>query len=721
MAKANKRRHCPALGGEITPVDCGEDRNRRHACPMECPHNPFNPDNYDQLLEIEDRLDDKTMERLANDCRDRFALQRETEAVLQEGSGHAMHAYMAQKFFFVRDAAGLAFAQRWEKAGYAGLRNDERALFAAKSQTRVAALEVHRVIDSQFLEVVDLLAPERGPMLLLDRSLAKRAIRFGVLVCWVYPLPHFWRLSGTAILVPDMGGPTPEEVIAETLRHLGAPTGDAGARGRWLAENFLCIDASITATSRERRRLMMEGADAEWCEATYELTGTPAAFRQALKAEPEVDGGDLADTERNAGFSEAWVWFDDTKAAAAATVAGGRQLLGNVLLGKGICRIDAMGRARYEELRRRFEARMGKVARFSGERRVNQGAQLAAKSVSADLALVPPRLLENPMQLQLATSRIPGPGPGETLADVQRRVVQEGLLRFLDEAIPALEARTPRQAAADPQLRPKLVQLVKSRVRQLDEDNLRTGRSDDINGAIRELGLVEIDFPAPPPRDPPPASDTGEDEEDDEDFDDEDDSLIDFPSATERRAEPPPPRLRPPGSSKGQATGAITGELSIGEAADRMAEAMGRFETPSEALAELEASGSEMLEDLSALTAELISPDEFGILITLMLPVWFAMVPAGSPTPVLDYDRMEEAFDRDYDAVEDGDFANSEELMQLVLKDCPQPGMLMQALGHLYSTSGRLPKKLRPGTAAMGVMALAVKTVLTELDRSQRG
>ncbi len=718
MAKANKRRHCPALGGEITPVDCGEDRNRRHACPMDCAHNPFNPDNYDQLLEIEDRLDAKTMDRLANDSRDRFALQREREALLRDGSGHAMHAFLAQKLFFARDAAGLTFAQRWEKAAYAGLRNDERALFAAKAQTRVVALEVHRVIDSQFLEAVDLLAPERGPMLLLDRSLAKRAIRFGALIGWAYPLPHFWRLSGTAVLVPNMGGPAPEAIVDETLLHLGAVTGEAGARGRWLAENFLRIDASITATSLERRRLMLAGADTEWCEATYELIGTPAGFRQALKGEPEVDGEELADTERRAGFSEAWVWFDDTKTGSATTVAGGRQLLGNVLLGKGQGRIDAMGRERFAELRRRFEVRMGKVVRFTSERRGNQGAQLTAKSPSADLALVPPRLLENLVQLQLAPSRIPGPGPGETMAEVQSRVVQESLRCFLDEAIPALGGRTPRQAAADPQLRPKIVQLVKTRVSHLDEDNLRSGRNDDINWLIRELGLTEIDFPPPPPRDPPLASATGED---DEDFGDEDDAVIDFPSATERRAEPPLPRLRPPGTSKGQAAGAITGELSIGEAADRMAAAMGRFETPSEAFAELEASGSEMLEDLSALTAELISPDEFGILITLILPVWFAMVPAGSPAPTLDYDRMEEAFDRDYDAVEDGDFANSEELMQLVLKDCPQPGMLMQALGHLYSTSGRLPKKLRPGTAAMGVMALAVKTVLTELDRSQRG
>lgn len=720
MAKANKRRHCPALGGEITPVDCGEDRNRRHACPMDCPHNPFNPDNYTQLLEIEDRLDAKTMDRLANESRDRFAFQRETEAIHAKASMLGLHVHLVRKTHLERDAAGATFAQRWEKAGYAGLRNDERALFAAKAQMRVSALEIQRVIDHQLIEAVDLLAPQNGTLRLVDRSLAARATRFTVLMVWTFPLRHFWRPSGPAIVLPDTGNLAPGELLRETLRHLGAPLAEPEELKRWAAENYERINDSFNATGLERRRLMFTGADAELCEGMYDLPTGPNEVRRALAAAADVERGALATDDSKPVFTEAWTFFEPNEGAASSGPVGGRRVCGRLLLGPKHGRLEAMGHARYDALRVRVESLCGGTMRFSAERRQNVVAQMLGSAKSADLTLVPPSLLDKPLKLEFSTSRIDGGRAGELPEAMEARLMQASLARFSDEKLPALSDHTPREAAAEPGLRPALVELVKSRVRQVDENNLRTGRSDDINWLIRELGLAEIDFPAPPPRDPPQASDAGEDDEDDEDFDDEDDDVIDFPGVAERRAEPPQ-RMRAPGESKGKAGSAPTGELSIGEASDRMAEAMGRFETPSEALAELEASGSEMLEDLSALTAELLTPDEFGILITLMLPVWFAMVPAGSPAPVLDYDQMEEAFDRDYDAVEDGDFTNSEELMQLVMKDCPQPGMLMQALGHLYSTSGRLPKKLRPGTAAMGVMALAVKTVLTELDRSQRG
>jgi hypothetical protein len=65
MSKSSKLRPCPALGRDISPADCGEPRQSRLACPADCPHNPFGPAHYSQLLEIEDRLDTKSLERLA--------------------------------------------------------------------------------------------------------------------------------------------------------------------------------------------------------------------------------------------------------------------------------------------------------------------------------------------------------------------------------------------------------------------------------------------------------------------------------------------------------------------------------------------------------------------------------------------------------------------------------------------------------------------------------
>ncbi len=734
MAKASKCRHCPALGREITPADCGEDRNRRVVCPAACEFIPFNPANYAQLLGIEDRLDHKTMDRLAEERSERMAFAGEFRAALDRASPHAGHAFVVRTVFFERDAAGLTCAQRWEKSGYAGLRNDERALFAAKARMRVAALEIRRVVDDQFLEAVDLLAPEQGTMRFLDRSLAARATRFAVIIAWVFPLPHFWRLSGTAIVLPDMGGPSPEEVAAETIRHLGAPAGDDGELQAWLAENFERIDASIAETAKERRRLMLAGLDGEWCEGGYDLAKPAAQLRRALRSETEVDRDELADPERAAGFTEAWAWFESPKKGAPAAPLGGRQLLGRVLLAKGRCRIQAMGRARYEELRRRFEARCGALVRFTGERREDKAAQLAGGMKPADSALVPPRLLENPQQVILATSRVSGPGPGETIEEVQSRFLQEGLRRFPDDPVPLLGGATPRAAAADPVRRPKLVQLLKARVRQLDEENLRTGRSDDINWLLRELGLVEIDFPPPPPRAIPEEDEPWDDDVDDfepgdeaDEWEDADDRTTPWacgaggglPERAPRRAERTASRRRPPGAAA--RGGPLIGGLTMEEAHGRIMAAMARFDTARQALDELEKSGSEVLEDLEALTAELINENEYNLAITLLIPVWFALVPAGAPAPALDYDRMEEAFDRDIDVLNAGDFDGPEELTQLLLRDCPQTALLTHVIAQLMEASKKMPKKIRPRVEATAVIALALKTILGELDRALRG
>ena len=98
MGKAFEQRRCPALGREISAADCGDSRISRYACPADCEHNPFAPANYAQLLEIEDRLDKKTLNWLFADASDRAALAQalatrrfgaiEVE-VWHEGAGHS--------------------------------------------------------------------------------------------------------------------------------------------------------------------------------------------------------------------------------------------------------------------------------------------------------------------------------------------------------------------------------------------------------------------------------------------------------------------------------------------------------------------------------------------------------------------------------------------------------------------------------------------------------
>jgi len=64
--------------------------------------------------------------------------------------------------------------------------------------------------------------------------------------------------------------------------------------------------------------------------------------------------------------------------------------------------------------------------------------------------------------------------------------------KFIDEQIPALDNLTPRQAAKDPKMRPKLIGLMKQHLKSIDIQNKEKGLGLDISWMLDELGLVEL-------------------------------------------------------------------------------------------------------------------------------------------------------------------------------------------------------------------------------------
>ena len=116
-------------------------------------------------------------------------------------------------------------------------------------------------------------------------------------------------------------------------------------------------------------------------------------------------------------------------------------------------------------------------------------------------ALVAPRLRENPIQLEVQTQR--RVLDLEDGSDVDLAVRMSLLRSWLNESIPALGGKTPREASTDPTLRPMLVHLVKDQVRSFDEANLRAGTTGDMNWVLKDLSLDELIFPPPPWREAP--------------------------------------------------------------------------------------------------------------------------------------------------------------------------------------------------------------------------
>jgi hypothetical protein len=510
MSKSSKLRPCPALGRDISPADCGEQRQSRLACPESCAHNPFAPANYSQLLEIEDRLDHKTVERLAAVTPDHEALRWDIANAERQGI-HGMHAFFAWNLFFATGADETTFAKRWEQSGLRELKNDERVLLRAKMQMRIALLEIHSVSDAGRVEGVDLLSPAPVTMIFLDRSLAGMAVRFSTILSWIFPMPHYWRLSGTAVTIPDVPDFSAPEIVREIVGHLGGSLTEPEMR-RWLAEHFLEFDAAQLAVAHLRRRQMFAGLDARFGKSVYELRATFAQCRKRLDGLPDVEPDDLSETEQKEGFVEARAWFDQPPKMKQLTPPGGQVMLGRILLGPSHWRLETFGAEKLSRLRRQFEEHLGDRVRFSSERVDDFGVQMSAREPTVDESLAPPRLLDNPDTFLMTSSRLPALLPGVSPEDAENQWMRAAERAFLDEHIPALSNRTPREAARDPSLRPKLIQLMKQRVRSHDERNLKTGRTDDINWPLHELNLQEIIFDPPPWR--PPATPLAGDDDD---------------------------------------------------------------------------------------------------------------------------------------------------------------------------------------------------------------
>ena len=110
MGKKTKLRQCPGLSYAIGAAECGEKRQSAIRCTADCPYNPFSDSNYTDFLEIEGR-------------------------VLE----------------WIDILGGLQAVKEAGESSFKDLRNDERIVVSAMTHTRMAMLEVRRIVDSQVI------------------------------------------------------------------------------------------------------------------------------------------------------------------------------------------------------------------------------------------------------------------------------------------------------------------------------------------------------------------------------------------------------------------------------------------------------------------------------------------------------------------------------------------------------------------------------------------
>jgi hypothetical protein len=321
--EARKKIDCPATGTTIRPAECGENRNSNYDCPATCPHNPWNPDNYDKLLEIEDKTRGKFVSRLKKEQIDQYGYVQDIPA-FNEPTETAR--FFINKLKGETDKTGKTFLERWAGEGFDGLKNDEQVALLAESQTVASVLEIQQVLDDRRVLAKDCFSDSTDLMELIDRSFAARACRFASFLMLYYPTPGCTRLHSVGILIPTINGIAPVDVVLEIANHLKAPKNREELQ-QWLLDNLTLIGESIQAVQAARMEASYRTMDAAYSKTDYELLCRPDEFADILEQKEEIHCEEPPPEAQKEGFTDEWVWTEDGSAFGA-----GRSILGRILI-----------------------------------------------------------------------------------------------------------------------------------------------------------------------------------------------------------------------------------------------------------------------------------------------------------------------------------------------------------------------------------------------------
>lgn len=700
MSKKNRLRACPAAGRSIEAYECALGRHGTYSCPETCEFNHFAVAHYTQYGEIEQSADKKLIEWAADNVADKSQFETGIQARMRKDPHNPYFHFLAWHIFYQVDANGDTCVAKWSKANFTGLNPDERILMRGRLQMHPAMLEVHRVLDDKRIEAVDLLGPARQPFILVDRSLASRAVRFGNYGAHIYPTPHFYRLFGACLLFPELPPFESEEAIREIIAHFGGGTGEESMR-RWLKEHFEKFETSLWAVAFARRRLMFDKLDAQFGKVVYERTGTFDECRARLHPVAQISNDPLTPEEHSEGFIEGRVWFAHPDDADYERL-GPNVTLGRILIGETHWRLQAMGAERLARFRERFESLMGGLVRFVGERRDDLAKQLKLNDQSIDMTVVPPALLNNPQQIVTSASRVPVPPDAISQEEYMSKYLHERDIEFLDDNIPALDGHTPRQAAVDSVLRPKLLRLIKERIRGTDQRNLETGRNDDINWMVRELKLDEILFEPPPGR--PRLESPGRNLDDDPFDNDEDEQFLDDPKFLSLPLPPPLPD-RPWGRR---------------EAAERVLQMLKEFPNADDAVDYFNDINYPLLQNLDAAVGDFLSDNDFDFVLPTLALVILCFAPRGTQPPDIALDEVEDAYELEVEMFRSWKPSNFAQELEHRIERSSQPSLMSSIMTVLQVEMDEMPIHLKPDEASPITYALLIGMLIDLIDSAMR-
>jgi hypothetical protein len=468
------KRSCPALGGAICSQCCGQHRLQDIVCPSDCMYlgglavigNPvlaaagFMPSEYaaawDKLQSYVQGVSAFRNEALLR-CFDPPEEPEQWDTDVAVGYlfyGHcdAGRRRMVDHFLAVRG--------RWLAPG-------EVAAMLALQRAWASLFEVASTPTGTSLELRDLLSGET--VRVLDMAASGQLKKWDVIFSYLMPVRDHLEMTGAACLVPRqhvarVRAAIEAELVNERVARPGIPDRELVGSVAW---------AAIRTLREARREFQMpalqtsDGENLVSCKAHY-ATSDEAAVRAGLAGIAELEADDAA-----------YRWFRTGDGAVAGDGAGdsagdsdrptfpGSTTLGHIRVSRDELMLETMSRERNERGRRLLEAALGPLIAHRED---------AFESFEAALG-DPGKRSVHP--------------PGHVPSDEERAAVGEYLLdhyrRWLDDPLPALGGKTPRDAARTDQGRAQVEELLKD----IENTSLAIpgGEAVDFDALRRELGI----------------------------------------------------------------------------------------------------------------------------------------------------------------------------------------------------------------------------------------
>lgn len=283
-------------GKNICSVCCGSKRGTEINCGPDCVYSPLSMKGYDLWLKTDASLSCKMLGYIIDvyggdhfkNIMSRMSFKSPSPEYTEHMEVTAGGAAAYFILFVERGKSNQILAERWKDAGWKGLNNDERALMNCRLNSRATIIEIQKILDNQAMECIDLLDPQKGVFILLDRSTAKHMARFTRILTWLTHYPNFSRTENNGVVVADMIAEEFMDIAQRNFKKESKKRPDLIIKD-YLSENFGAFCELTFELAREKQVAILKRMDMHQCKALYKIAGKFNEIKAILDSYPDFE------------------------------------------------------------------------------------------------------------------------------------------------------------------------------------------------------------------------------------------------------------------------------------------------------------------------------------------------------------------------------------------------------------------------------------------------